>query len=158
MATNESAGIAAWRRRGDAVEVFLVHPGGPYWHTKDRGAWGIPKGGIDEGEDREQAALREFAEEVGVHVDGPLVKLPSCRLRSGKLVHAFAARWPDDQPLVDVVASNTFTMEWPPRSGRQETFPEIDRGAWFALDEAREKINDGLLPLLAALAALAAGA
>lgn len=156
MNPNESAGIAAWRMRDGMVEVFLVHPGGPYWRGKDLGAWGIPKGGIAAGEDRTQAARREFLEEVGVPVEVPLVPLPPCRLRSGKRVHAFAARWPDGQSLA-IVSSNTFSIEWPPRSGRQVDFPEIDRGEWFTLVRAVEKINDGLRPLLAAIAEVAAG-
>ena len=155
MAINESAGIAAWRKRDGQIEVFLVHPGGPYWRSKDAGAWSIPKGGLDAKEDRLQAARREFLEEVGVEVAVPLVPLPSCRLRSGKTVHVFAARWPEGQPL-ELVASNTFTLEWPPRCGRQETFPEVDVGAWFTLAAAADRINAGLRPLLAAIDLIAA--
>ena len=155
MARLESAGIAVWRRRSGQVEIFLVHPGGPYWRGKDAGAWTIPKGGLDPGEDRRDAALREFEEEVGRAIDLPLVPLPSCRLRSGKTVHTFAVHWPPDEPL-EVGASNTFVLEWPPHSGRQEAFPEVEEGRWFSLADAAAKLNAGLRPLLPAIAALAA--
>jgi predicted NUDIX family NTP pyrophosphohydrolase len=145
-----SAGILAWRRRGGAVEVLLVHPGGPFWRRKDDGAWSIPMGELDDGEEALAAARREFAEETGVAVDGAFVALPPCRLRSGKVVEAFAVEADLD---VDAMRSNVFELEWPPRSGKTEAFPEVDRYAYFSLDDAAEKLNAGQRPLLAALAA-----
>jgi predicted NUDIX family NTP pyrophosphohydrolase len=146
-----SAGILAWRRRDGAPEVLLVHPGGPFWQRKDAGAWSIPKGEIDEGEDALAAARREFAEETGVAIDGAFAALPSCRLRSGKVVEAFAVEADLD---AGAMRSNTFELEWPPRSGKTASFAEVDRYAWFSLDDAAEKLNAGQRPLLAALANL----
>jgi predicted NUDIX family NTP pyrophosphohydrolase len=119
--------------------VLLVHPGGPFWAKKDAGAWSIPKGEYVDGEEDPLAcARREFEEELGTPAPGDLVPLGEVRQKSGKRVTAWAAAGDLDPTGV---ASNTFTMEWPPRSGRMQEFPEIDRAAWFALDEAREKIN-----------------
>jgi predicted NUDIX family NTP pyrophosphohydrolase len=144
-----SAGILAWRRRDGALEVLLVHPGGPFWQRKDAGAWSIPKGEIDDGEEALAAARREFAEETGVAVDGAFVELPPCRLRSGKVVEAFAVEADLD---VERMRSNVFEVEWPPRSGRTASFPEVDRYAYVSLADAAEKLNAGQRPLLAALA------
>jgi predicted NUDIX family NTP pyrophosphohydrolase len=133
-----SAGILLHRRGDDGVEVLLVHPGGPFWARKDLGAWSIPKGEIDADEDPRAAARREFAEETGARLpDGALDELGSVRQKSGKVVVAFAA--PGDLDPAAVV-SNTFEMEWPPRSGRVQAFPEVDRAEWFGLDAAREKL------------------
>jgi predicted NUDIX family NTP pyrophosphohydrolase len=123
----------------DGTEVLLGHMGGPFWARKDEGAWSIPKGEHGPDEDPRAAAAREFAEELGAPLpDGPLVDLGEVRLSGGKRITAFALAADFD---ADRIVPGTFTMEWPPRSGRQQEFPEIDRAAWFALDEAREKIN-----------------
>ena len=131
--------------RGDRLEVLLVHPGGPYWAKKDAGAWTIPKGEIDEGEDALDAAKRELKEETGIEVACELVALAPVKQRGGKTVHAWAGEG-DCDPLA--ITSNTFLMEWPPKSGRMQSFPEVDRAAWFSLDEARVKILSGQAPLL----------
>jgi predicted NUDIX family NTP pyrophosphohydrolase len=134
-----SAGILLYRRRAGALEVLLVHPGGPFWARKDLGAWSIPKGEVDDGEDPRACALREFAEETGTRLpDGALEELGSVRLKSGKHVLAFAVEGDLDPATV---SSNTFELEWPPRSGRTRSFPEIDRADWFDLPTAREKLN-----------------
>jgi predicted NUDIX family NTP pyrophosphohydrolase len=150
MATKRSAGILLHRRREGAHEVLLVHPGGPFWAKKDAGAWSIPKGEYEDGEEPRAAALREFAEELGAPPpDGELVELGEVRQRGGKVVTAWALAGDAD---ADAVRSNTFTMEWPPRSGTIGEFPEVDRAAWFSLDEARERILPGQAPLLDRLA------
>lgn len=143
-----SAGLLLYRRRDD-LEVFLVHPGGPYWARQDEGAWSIPKGELDPGEDPLAAALRELGEETGFGVDGPFLALPTVRQAGGKLVTAFAAE-ADVDPAA--LRSATFPLEWPPRSGRHLDVPEVDRGAWVGLPEARAKILRGQLPLLDHLA------
>jgi predicted NUDIX family NTP pyrophosphohydrolase len=125
--------------------VLLVHPGGPFWAKRDAGAWTIPKGEIGRAEDPLAAALREFEEETGVRPKGDAIALPPRRQPGGKLVHAWAMRGDLDPAAV---RSNTFEMEWPPRSGRRQAFPEVDRAAWFTLAEAREKILKGQAPLL----------
>ena len=151
MPAKRSAGILLHRRSGDgALEVLLVHPGGPFWAKKDLGAWSIPKGEYEDGEDALAAARREFAEELGSPAaDGELVALGEVRQTSGKVVTAWALEGDID---ADAVTSNTFTMEWPPRSGRTREFPEVDRAAWFGLDEARERILPAQAPLLDRLA------
>ncbi len=150
-----SAGILLYHHSGNAIRVLLAHPGGPYFANKDGGAWSIPKGLVGAGEDLAAAALREFKEEVGWRPSGELVPLGEVTLRSGKRVTAFALRTTDDEAqLTAQFQPGTFTMEWPPRSGQTAQFPEIDRIAFFSLDEAREKINAGQLPLLARLAAI----
>jgi len=151
MAAKRSAGILLHRRAaGGAIEVLLVHPGGPFWAKKDAGAWSIPKGEYDDGEDARAAALREFEEEIGAAApEGELVDLGEVRQRSGKVVSAWALEGDAD---ADAIRSNTFTIEWPPRSGQTREFPEVDRGGWFGLDEAREKIVPGQAPLLDRLA------
>lgn len=145
----ESAGLLIWRKRKGALEVLLVHPGGPFWRNKDAGAWSIPKGEIDPDEDAQAAARREVAEETGLSIDGPLVRLASIRQKGHKVVHAWAAE-ADCDPAA--VRSNTFSMIWPPRSGRTQEFPEVDRAAWFGLAEAREKINARQVALIDELA------
>jgi predicted NUDIX family NTP pyrophosphohydrolase len=140
-----SAGILLHRRRGGAIEVFLVHPGGPFWKNRDAGAWSIPKGEYAEGEDALDAAKREFAEETGFPLSGTTLPLEPVRQRSGKLVHAWAVEGDCDAAAV---RSNLFSMEWPPRSGRMAEFPEVDRAEWFPLEEARRRIHPAQAPLL----------
>jgi predicted NUDIX family NTP pyrophosphohydrolase len=134
-----------YRRTGKALEVLLVHPGGPFWRNKDDGAWSIPKGEMDEDEDPAEAALREFMEEIGSAPDGPLRSLGEIRQRGGKRVHAFAVEGDIDP---GAIASNTFEIEWPPKSGRLQTFPEVDRAGWFDLPAARVKIIESQRLLL----------
>jgi predicted NUDIX family NTP pyrophosphohydrolase len=150
----ESAGILLYRERDGATEVFLVHPGGPFWTKKDAGAWSIAKGEANAGEERLAAAIREFAEETGTTLAGDFRALPPVKQAGGKWVHAWAIAGDLDPATL---ISNEFEMEWPPRSGKRVRFPEVDRGAWFALDEARNHINKGQAALLDALAALLAG-
>jgi predicted NUDIX family NTP pyrophosphohydrolase len=141
-----SAGILMWRRgAAGALEVLLGHFGGPLWAKRDAGAWAIPKGLIEAGETAEQAARREFAEEIGTTPDGPLTPLGRIRQKGGKWVEAFALEGDLD---ADAIVSSLFTLEWPPRSGRFASHPEIDRAAWFALAEARAKILPSQLPIL----------
>lgn len=150
----QSAGLLLFRERGGATEVFLVHPGGPFWSRKDDGAWSIPKGEFAADEEPLVAARREFAEETGMAVDGDFIALAPVRQPSGKIVHAFALR-ADVDPVQ--VRSNTFLLEWPPKSGQQREFPEVDRAAWFSLPEARAKIQRGQAPLLDQLQRLIGG-
>jgi predicted NUDIX family NTP pyrophosphohydrolase len=142
-----SAGILLYRRREDGgPEVLLVHPGGPFWARKDLGAWSIPKGEHGDDEDATAAARREFEEEIGTALpEGPLTALGEVRQRNGKRVQAWAAEGDLDPATV---RSNTFELEWPPRSGRTQAFPEIDRAAWFGLDEARERLLGAQAPFL----------
>jgi predicted NUDIX family NTP pyrophosphohydrolase len=142
-----SAGILLHRVRDGAREVLLVHPGGPYWAKKDAGAWSIPKGEYAEDEDPRACAAREFEEELGTPLpaDAALAELGTVKLRSGKEVVAFAAAGDLD---TDAIRSNTFALEWPPRSGRMREFPEVDCAGWFGLDEAREKLNPAQAELL----------
>jgi predicted NUDIX family NTP pyrophosphohydrolase len=133
-----SAGILLYRVAGSAPEVLLVHPGGPYWARKDAGSWSIPKGEYEDGEDPLACARREFQEELGVDVPPEeLAELGSVKQKGGKVVTTWAAEGDLD---ADSVKSNTFTMEWPPRSGRTAEFPEIDRAGWFGIETAREKL------------------
>jgi predicted NUDIX family NTP pyrophosphohydrolase len=133
-----SAGILLYRVADDAVEVLLVHPGGPFWARRDAGVWSIPKGEYEDGDDPRACALREFEEETGTALPpGELTDLGELKQKSGKRVRAFAAEGDLD---ADAVTSNTFEMEWPPRSGRMAEFPEVDRAGWFGIDEAREKL------------------
>jgi len=141
-----SAGIVLYRSGAAGVEVLLVHPGGPFWAKKDAGAWSIPKGEYEDGEDPLACALREFEEETGTRLDSTdVVELGSVRQRSGKQVSAWAVAGDLDAATVH---SNTFTMEWPPRSGRQAEFPEIDRAEWFDVEVAREKLVPAQAELL----------
>ena len=148
-----SAGILLFRSSGDGLEVLLVHPGGPYWAKKDEGAWSIPKGEIDDGEEPVACALRELGEELGSNLgltEGDLTDLGSIRQKGGKTVLCWAAEGEFDPAEL---RSETFAMEWPPRSGAEHEFPEVDRAEWFGLDKAREKINPAQAELLDRLAA-----
>lgn len=136
----KSAGLLVFRRAGPGVEFLLAHPGGPFWARRDDGAWSIPKGLISEGEDTLAAAMREFEEEVGRPVRGEPAPLTPLRQNSGKIVHAFLVEADID---LEGVRSNLFEMEWPPRSGRTQAFPEIDRVGWFGPEEALVKILPG---------------
>jgi predicted NUDIX family NTP pyrophosphohydrolase len=147
-----SAGILLFRRRPPDLEVMLVHPGGPFWAKKDLGAWSIPKGLADEGEDLLAAAKREFLEETGATVEGEFLDLGAHKQPGGKIVVAWAHEREFDPALLK---SNTFAIEWPPRSRKTAEFPEVDRAAWFSIDEALEKINKGQKPIIAALKASA---
>jgi predicted NUDIX family NTP pyrophosphohydrolase len=139
MAGKRSAGILLFRRRDGELEVLLVHPGGPFWASKDLGAWSIPKGEHDPDEDARACALREFEEETGsAPSPGDLADLGEVRQKAGKVVHAWAVEGDLDPATI---RSNTFTIQWPPRSGQMKEFPEVDRAEWFALDAARERIN-----------------
>jgi predicted NUDIX family NTP pyrophosphohydrolase len=143
-----SAGILLYRRKGKSVEVFLVHPGGPFWTKKDDGAWTIPKGAIEPGEDPLAAARREFTEETGFGVDGDFIELGTFKQPGGKHVLVWALEGDcDPKKLV----SNEFEMDWPPRSGKRQRFPEVDRGQWFGIARAREKLLTGQRPILDAL-------
>lgn len=140
MAKKNSAGILLYRIRSVALEVFLVHPGGPFWAKKDAGAWSIPKGEFEEGADPLETAKREFFEETGSPIDGRFIALTQQKQRSGKLVHAWAVEGDID---ASSVRSNSFSMEWPPRSGKQQEFAEVDKGEWFTIPVAREKLLSG---------------
>ena len=146
----ESAGLLLFRRIGGTLEILLAHPGGPYWARRDPGAWTIPKGQVEPGEETLDCARREFAEETGFEPSGPFVPLGSIRQRSGKVVHAWAAE-EDWDPAT--LRSNAFEVEWPPRSGRMQPFPEIDRAAWFTPAEGRRRILPAQEPLIDALLA-----
>lgn len=145
-----SAGILLYRRRSAGVEVLLIHPGGPFWRNRDQGAWMIPKGGVEEGEDIVVCALREFEEEVGTRPPGE--PRPLCRIRQagGKWVEAFTLEGDLD---ADRIVSTEFTVEWPPRSGQFQSYPEVDRAAWFSLGEARAQILPSQTPILDAFEA-----
>jgi predicted NUDIX family NTP pyrophosphohydrolase len=144
-----SAGLLLHRTRGGEREVFLVHPGGPFWMKKDLGAWSIPKGEFEPPEDPLIAAQRELTEETGFSVNGPFISLGTIRQAGGKTVHAFAASADFDAASI---VSNRFELEWPPHSGRTASFPEVDRAAWFPLDVAATKINPGQAAFLVRLA------
>jgi predicted NUDIX family NTP pyrophosphohydrolase len=148
----KSAGLLLYRERAGRLEVFLVHPGGPYWARKDAGAWSIPKGEFGDDEDPLHAARREFAEETGLSADGECIALAPLRQPSGKLIHAFALRGDADPAQL---RSNTFALEWPPKSGQMREFPEVDRAAWFTLEEAAAKIQQGQARFLDQLRGLA---
>jgi predicted NUDIX family NTP pyrophosphohydrolase len=149
----KSAGILLYRRRGILLEVFLVHPGGPFWEKKDDGSWSIPKGEYDVGEDALEAAKREFTEETSFTAEGAFVALKPLTQPSGKLVSAWAVAADVDPTKL---SSNTFSMEWPPKSGTQREFPEVDRGAWFDLQTARRKLVPGQVPFVTELELLLA--
>ncbi len=145
-----SAGILLFRKHPAGVQVLLVHPGGPFWAKKDAGAWSIPKGLADEGEDWLAAAKREFLEETGKAIDGEFLDLGAHKQRGGgKTIVAWACEGDFDPASLK---SNTFSIEWPPHSGRTAEFPEVDKAAWHSLDEAPEKATKGQRPIIAALA------
>jgi predicted NUDIX family NTP pyrophosphohydrolase len=150
-----SAGILIFRRTAMGIEVFLVHPGGPYWAKKDAGAWSVPKGECEPGEDGLAAARRELAEETGLAPQGDFLWLGSFRQSSAKTVEVWAVEGDADPARLQ---GNSFTMEWPPRSGQIKAFPEVDRAGWFTLAEATRKLVKGQAPILSALSGLAAGA
>jgi predicted NUDIX family NTP pyrophosphohydrolase len=147
----QAAGILLYRRGPRGLEVLLAHPGGPLWARKDLGAWTLPKGQFTDDEEPIAAAKREFEEEMGSPPSGEFVQIGSIRQPSGKVVHAFVAESDFD---VSTVHSNLFTLEWPPKSGKRAQFPEVDRAAWFSIDEARQKILKGQEPFLERLLAL----
>ena len=140
-----SAGILLYRLRDGELQVFLAHPGGPFWARKDDGAWTIPKGEIGDGEDPFEAAKREFAEETGLVLEGEFVALTPIQQKAGKTVLAWATEGDCDAAAI---RSNLFSMEWPPKSGKQAEFPEIDRAAWFNIEEARTRLLASQLPFL----------
>jgi len=141
----KSAGLVMYRRREGRIEVLLVHPGGPFWTNKDLGAWSIPKGEYLDGEDPLETARREFQEETGAAAFGQFQPLGPIKQAGGKVIHAWAVEGDID---ASTITSNTFTMEWPPRSGKQQSFPEVDRAEWFVIDTARKRILKGQLGLL----------
>ena len=146
-----SAGVLLYRRHGGELEVLLVHLGGPFWAKKDAGAWFVPKGEVNSGEEELAAARREFAEETGLSADGELFELGNVRHKSGKKVSAWAMEGDCDPASL---RSNTFEMEWPPKSGKTKEFPEIDQAKFFAVDAAREKMHPTEFPFVERLAAL----
>ncbi|MEO8568468.1 MAG: NUDIX domain-containing protein [Ginsengibacter sp.] len=145
MATSQSAGILLYRKISSEHEVFIVHPGGPFWKNKEEGAWSIPKGEFDDNENSLDAAKREFFEETGISLTGEFIELQPVKLKSGKKVYAWAIEKDiDSQNII----SNNFEMEWPPRSGKFQSFPEIDKGEWLSIEEAKKKINEKQVSLL----------
>lgn len=148
-----SAGLLIYRVRDDGIEVLLVHPGGPFWAKKDEAAWSIPKGLIEAGEDDLAAAQREATEELGAEIEGPFERLGEYKQPSGKLLII----WTTDADLsfeAKVELSSTFELEWPPRSGKMNTFPEVDRAEWFSIPEATTKLHKGQRPILRDLMSL----
>jgi len=137
MPRKQSAGLLLFRRRERSIEVLLVHPGGPYWARKDDGAWSIPKGEVDETEDVLAAARREVEEETGARPSGPFISLSPVHQTGGKIVHVWAVESDFDPSSLE---SNLFEMEWPPKSGKVQSFPEVDRASWFDLETAARKI------------------
>jgi predicted NUDIX family NTP pyrophosphohydrolase len=134
----KSAGILLFRFKDLTLQIFLVHPGGPFWSKKENGAWSIPKGEFSDDEDPREAAKREFKEETGEEITIDLLPLTPIKQKSGKVIHAFAGNQDLDEQNI---TSNTFTIEWPPRSGKMEEFPEVDKGEWFDIATAKEKLN-----------------
>ncbi len=143
--SKKSAGILLYRLSGGPMEVLLVHPGGPFWAKKDDGAWSIPKGEFEAEEDPLAAAQRELEEETGIKAEGNFIELTPVKQKSGKWVYAWALEKDIDPGSIK---SNEFEMEWPPKSGKKKSFPEIDKAAWFGVAEARRKILSGQLPLI----------
>ena len=140
----KSAGIVLYRKKEEALQFFLVHPGGPFWQGKESGAWSIPKGEFTD-EDPLAAAIREFEEETGQEVHGDFLELTPIRQKAGKMVYAWAVEGDAD---ADAIVSNTFKVEWPYKSGRWQSFPEVDKAAWFSFEEAMEKINPAQVSFL----------
>jgi len=149
----QSAGILLYRKK-QPPEFFLVHPGGPFWKGKEKGAWSIPKGEFGSGEEGLAAAKREFQEETGSAINGTFRPLQPVKLKSGKIVYAWAVEGDLD---ASSIVSNNCTVEWPYRSGKFQSFPEVDRGGWFSVQEAREKINPAQIPLIEELERMIAG-
>jgi predicted NUDIX family NTP pyrophosphohydrolase len=145
----KSAGILAYRKTGNECEVFLVHPGGPFWANKDMNAWSVPKGEFEEGEDPLKAAIREFKEETGQDISGEFARMDPVKQTGGKIVYTWAVA---AEPDASDIKSNTIEIEWPPRSGKKKEIPEVDKAAWFSLDQARLKILKGQIPILQQLA------
>lgn len=145
MVKKKSAGILIYRFFNNNLEVLLGHPGGPYWKNKDAGAWSIPKGEFNDDEEAMDAALREAKEEIGLDVIGDLIELSPVKLKSGKLIFAWAVESDFDPALLKSIM---FEMEWPPKSGIKQDFPEIDEAAWYNISEALKKINAGQAPLI----------
>lgn len=144
----KSAGLLLFRIHNNYPEVFLVHPGGPFWAKKDDGAWSIPKGEFEDGEEPLAAAKREFEEETGVKISGEFIELDPIKQKSGKIVYAWAV---EKNINLEKIKSNEFEVEWPPKSGKMKRFPEIDKAAWFNLNEAKKKIIDRQASLIEAL-------
>ncbi len=145
MTKKKSAGILAFRRIASGLEIFLMHPGGPFWKKKDLAAWSIPKGEIGENEEETEAAKREFNEETGMKIKGELIPLQPVIQKNGKTVIAWAVEQDIDATKI---ISNLFEVEWPPKSGKFQQFPEMDRAAWFSLSDAKKKIIQGQFPLI----------
>jgi predicted NUDIX family NTP pyrophosphohydrolase len=141
----QSAGILLYRKADNQLQVFLVHPGGPFFKNKDDGAWSIPKGEFLDDEDALVAAKREFEEETGQAIAGDFKKLSTIKIKSGKIIHAWAVEGDIDH---EIIVNNLFEMEWPPRSGKMASFAEVDRAAWFGLEIAKVKINQGQIKLI----------
>ncbi|TWR27028.1 NUDIX domain-containing protein [Mucilaginibacter achroorhodeus] len=147
----QSAGLLLYRTVENRTQVFLVHPGGPFFAKKDDSSWSIPKGQFDDDEDALAAAKREFVEEIGKTIDGDFIKLQPIRQKSGKTVYAWAVEADIDHTSI---VSNTFEIEWPPRSGKRKSFPEIDRAGWFTLQEAEQKLIPAQVKLVEELATM----
>lgn len=141
----QAAGILVYRKQNKTLEVFLVHPGGPLHKNKDLGSWQIPKGEFETDEEPFAAAKREFEEETGQKIEGDFFQLQPVKYKSGKIIYGWAVEGIVDETKVK---SNLFSLEWPPRSGKQQQFPEVDRGEWFSLERGREKILPALIPFL----------
>ncbi|MBA3674189.1 MAG: NUDIX domain-containing protein [Chitinophagaceae bacterium] len=141
----KSAGIILYRYCNTNLQIFLVHPGGPFWKNKDSGSWSIPKGEFTDKEDALDAAIREFEEETGSKLSGNFIELSPVKQKSGKIIYAWAVKGNID---ASAIQCNTFEMEWPPTSGLKQSFPEVDKGEWFATDEAKQKINSSQAALI----------
>lgn len=146
--TKKSAGILLYRLKNNLLEVLLAHPGGPFWVKKDAGVWTIPKGEFTDDEDALEAAKREFKEETGMDVTGEFVELMPLKQKSGKIIYAWLLLGDLDPSQIK---SNTFELEWPPKSGIKKQYPEIDKAAWYNLNDAKEKINPGQVGFIAQL-------
>ncbi len=142
--SKKSAGILLFRLKTGQLEVFLVHPGGPFWARKDAGVWSIPKGEFEEGEEPRDAAIREFREETGINPSGNFIELQPLKQSSGKAIYA----WALEMDCTTAIKSNTFSLEWPKGSGQFKSFPEVDRAEWFSIEQARVKLLQGQIPFL----------
>ena len=141
----KSAGIIAYRFINQTLEILLVHPGGPFWKNKDLGVWSIPKGEFSENEKSLSAARREFQEEVGIELSGDFIELSPIKQKGGKLVYPWAVNQDLD---VSIIKSNSFEMEWPPKSGKKQAFPEVDKAQWFSVSDAKKKIIESQIPII----------